>query len=64
MAAFNYSGFARIVWSNWPDTRQYVHFDAEDGILMVWPENNKEGEVYEYIGTMADHPAEHIYFNQ
>lgn len=61
MAAFNYSGFATITWED-KTTVQYVHYEASDSHIYVWPENSKSEDAYEYSGHIADYPAENIEF--
>lgn len=61
MAAFDYTGFAKITWKDGTETRQFIDFAGERGTLAVWPINDA-GDTPEYIGQMRDHPAKEIKF--
>ena len=70
MAAFNYTGMARVTWgSGFNNSEHFIDFNAERKTLRVWPVSF-EGRVNgyppaayaEYIGSIDDHPAEHIHF--
>ena len=60
MAAFNYTGNARIVWKDKPATVQFIDYAADTGTLAVWPDG--EAPEAEFIGQMRDHPAVQIVF--
>ena len=61
MAAFNYTGMAKIVWSADKTTVQFIHCITDTGKLSVWPEDETI-EKAEYIGYVQDHPALNIIF--
>lgn len=61
MAAYNYTGWARIVWNDGRETVQFIDYAADTGTLRVWPEDNNAQD-HEYLGQMRDHPAQHMRF--
>ena len=70
MAAFSYTGNARIQWGHFAsDSEHFIDYDAGRGTLRVYPLDSPSGSGpyplaawQEYIGTMKDHPAQHITF--
>jgi hypothetical protein len=59
MAAFNYTGKARILWNDGTETVRFIDWAADRDTLTVWPD---DGDTFEYCGRMRDHPAEQIKF--
>ena len=63
MAAFDFTGYARITWPDNTKTVQFIDFSAETGTLSVWPvDTNEVKQDREYLGQMRDHPAKHMEF--
>lgn len=63
MAAYNFTGYARIEWKDGTETVQFIDWAADRDTLSVWPvDTNEVKQDREYLGRMRDHPAQHMHF--